>query len=421
VAINWFRKKKKSETDDGVEPDESPKVEVTEEVEDVDGTTDEPHVSEVSNVPEDPDRDEKSQQDLEEATADSENATEVEVQAGEDVGEEEKSGFFRGAWEATKKLALTPVDPFFENMVAGLERTRKNLLGQIASVFRLHKKVDEDFWEELEDTLITSDVGTAATDRIMDELREYAVEHKISEPAGLTSRIREVIEEILLTDEEKRTLNIEQGRVNVIMMVGVNGAGKTTSTAKLTHFFVNQGFSVMLAAADTFRAAAIEQLESWAKRLDVPLIKHKEGSDPAAVVYDACSAAKARKCDILLIDTAGRLQNKSNLMKELEKIHRVIGKEIPEAPHEVLLVLDATTGQNALSQAQQFSAVTPITGLVMCKLDGSAKGGIMVAVAQEFGIPVKFIGVGEAKDDLKPFVPKLFIEALFGESEFQKS
>lgn len=331
-------------------------------------------------------------------------------------GDAEKKGFFRGAWEATKKLALTPVDPFFENMVAGLERTRKSLLGQLASVFRLHKKIDEDFWDELEDTLITSDVGTEATDRIMKDLAAYAREHNLSKPPDLTGRLREVITEILLTDEESRVLNIEPGRVNVILMIGVNGAGKTTSTAKLTQYFKAQGLQVLLAAADTFRAAAIEQLDTWAKRLDVPIIKHKEGADPAAVVFDACSAAKARGTDILIIDTAGRLQNKSNLMKELEKIHRVIDREIPEAPHEVILVLDATTGQNALSQARQFSAVTPITGLVMCKLDGSARGGIMVAVAQEFGIPVKFIGVGEGVDDLRPFSPRLFIDALFGEA-----
>ena len=403
MALNWFKKKQKDEAS----AEESTEVAETEAAEsesaeaveaDSDSHTDSPEEDESVG--------ESGQSGIVEA---SETAPEGEPGEGE---AEHKKGFFKGAWEATKKLALTPVDPFFENMVAGLERTRKSLLGQISSVFRLHKKVNEDFWEELEDTLITSDVGTSATDRIMEELRVYAKENKISEPAGLTARIREVIEEILLTDEEKRMLNIEQGRVNVIMMVGVNGAGKTTSTAKLTHYFKNQGFSVLLAAADTFRAAAIEQLESWANRLEVPIIKHKEGSDPAAVVYDACNAAKARKADILLIDTAGRLQNKSNLMKELEKIHRVIGREIPDAPHEVLLVLDATTGQNALSQAKQFSAVTPISGLVMCKLDGSARGGIMVAVAQEFGIPVKYIGVGESADDLKPFVPELFIKAL---------
>lgn len=400
MALNWFKKKETPQ------PEPTPKG-------DTEGGTGETPALEEEAVIEDTVSDDAE-------PSDEVHDPELAQQSESEPTGEEKVGFFRGAWEATKKLALTPVDPFFESMVAGLERTRKSLLGQISSVFRLHKKVDEDFWDELEDTLITSDVGTSATDRILNDLRAYAKEHKISEPVGLTDRLREVMAEILLTEEEKRTLNIEQGRVNVIMMVGVNGAGKTTSTAKLTHYFKEQGFSVLLAAADTFRAAAIEQLESWAKRLDVPLIKHKEGSDPAAVVYDACNAAVARKADILLIDTAGRLQNKSNLMKELEKIHRVIGREIPDAPHEVLLVLDATTGQNALSQAKQFSEVTPITGLVMCKLDGSAKGGIMVAVAQEFGIPVKYIGVGEKAGDLKPFVPQLFIEALFGDSDLKK-
>lgn len=400
MAFNWFSKKGKEEgetsseestpIDRGEDADGAPAVPATEEAVDDQPA---PVAAEPGTTSDDPAE------------------TGSEAESGP-----EKKGFLRGAWEATKKLALTPVDPFFENMVAGLERTRKSLMGQLASVFRLHKKIDEDFWDELEDTLITSDVGTEATERIMNDLAAYAKEHNLSKPPDLTERLREVITEILLTDEESRVLNIEPGRVNVILMVGVNGAGKTTSTAKLTQYFKAQGLSVLLAAADTFRAAAIEQLETWSKRLDVPLIKHKEGADPAAVVFDACSAAKARGTDILIIDTAGRLQNKSNLMKELEKIHRVIDREIPDAPHEVILVLDATTGQNALSQARQFSAVTPITGLVMCKLDGSARGGIMVAVAQEFGIPVKFIGVGEGVDDLRPFAPRLFIDALFGEA-----
>lgn len=393
MAFNWFSKKGKGEISGEGEP-----AALTAEV---DSTKPEPQPEEVGEA------------EVEEEAVQEEPEASVE---GAVEGTPEKKGFLRGAWEATKKLALTPVDPFFENMVAGLERTRKSLMGQLASVFRLHKKIDEDFWDELEDTLITSDVGTEATERIMKDLAQHAKENNLSKPPELTERLREVITEILLTDQESRVLNIEQGRVNVILMVGVNGAGKTTSTAKLTQYFKSQGLSVLLAAADTFRAAAIEQLETWSHRLDVPLIKHKEGSDPAAVVYDACSAAKARGTDILIIDTAGRLQNKSNLMKELEKIHRVIDREIPDAPHEVILVLDATTGQNALSQARQFSAVTPITGLVMCKLDGSARGGIMVAVAQEFGIPVKFIGVGEGVDDLRPFSPRLFIDALFGEA-----
>lgn len=409
MAFNWFSKKGKEE---GASQDGSPSAEEVQGQE----TPAAEEATQSTESASEPDL--ATPLDTASATA-PEVASEATESPASSVGETEeesdKKGFFRGAWEATKKLALTPVDPFFENMVAGLERTRKSLLGQLASVFRLHKKIDEDFWDELEDTLITSDVGTEATERIMTDLAAYAKEHNLSKPPELTGRLREVITEILLTDEEARVLNIEPGRVNVILMVGVNGAGKTTSTAKLTQYFKAQGLNVLLAAADTFRAAAIEQLETWSKRLDVPLVKHKEGADPAAVVYDACSAAKARGTDILIIDTAGRLQNKSNLMKELEKIHRVIDREIPDAPHEVILVLDATTGQNALSQARQFSAVTPITGLVMCKLDGSARGGIMVAVAQEFGIPVKFIGVGEGVDDLRPFSPRLFIDALFGE------
>ncbi len=399
MAMNWFRKK----TDEEKTPEMEAQALETPEATDL--------------KPEIPEAQSEADPGPEIENSDEEQTSETDpVSEPTEPGiEEQKSGFLRGAWEATKKLALTPVDPFFENMVAGLDRTRKNLLGQLASVFRLHKRIDEDFWEELEDTLITSDVGTDATERILSELQGYAASEQLREPSALRQRLREVIEEILLTQEEQRVLNIEPGRVNVILMIGVNGAGKTTSTAKLTNYFQEQGFSVLLAAADTFRAAAIEQLESWSKKLNVPIIKHKEGSDPAAVVYDACSAAKARNCDILLVDTAGRLQNKSNLMKELEKIHRIIGREIPDAPHEVLLVLDATTGQNAISQARQFSGVTPITGLVMCKLDGSARGGIMVAVAQEFGIPVKFIGVGEKVNDLRPFDPKMFVDALFGE------
>lgn len=403
MALNWFSKKKKDSN----------------EVETPEVTASDSRVSNTSSPHEAAEEIASSN----EISGEAEHAQGLEAsesgQAQDEVEQpaEGKKSFLRGAWEATKKLALTPVDPFFENMVAGLERTRKNLLGQLSSVFRLHKSIDEDFWEELEDTLITSDVGTDATERIMSELEAYAKEHKLSKPDELTSRLRQSISDILLTAEEKRVLNVEPGRVNIVLMVGVNGAGKTTSTAKLSQYFKAQGLSVMLAAADTFRAAAIDQLQTWSNRLDVPLVKHKEGADPAAVVFDACSAAKARKADILIIDTAGRLQNKSNLMKELDKIHRVIKREVPEAPHEVLLVLDATTGQNALSQARQFSAVTPVTGLVMCKLDGSARGGIMVAVAQEFGIPVKFIGVGEGLSDLRPFSPSLFVDALFGAEE----
>lgn len=355
-------------------------------------------------------------------------APETDAQEPEDSGEEapavdeadeveseaSKPGFLKGAWEATKKLALTPVDPYFERMAAGLNRTRKNLVGQLRALVT-GRKIDEDFWEELEDILITSDMGADASEYITERLQEIVKEEKIKESEELLGRTREIIAEILGDDPAGRELNVEPGRTNVILMIGVNGAGKTTSTAKLAHLFKESGLSVMMAAADTFRAAAIEQLEVWSKRIDVPLIKAKEGADPAAVVFDAASAAKARDVDVLIVDTAGRLHSKSNLMKELEKMGRVLERELGQPAHEVLLVLDATTGQNALHQAREFARACPVTGLILCKLDGTAKGGIMVAVAREHSIPVKFVGVGEAVDDLRPFQPKAFLNALFGE------
>ncbi len=331
-----------------------------------------------------------------------------------------EAGVFKKAWKATKDLALTPVDPWFEKMAEGLNRTRKNLVGQLVTLFT-GRKFDEDFWEDLEDILLTADVGAAATDLIVEELREKVKSEKLKEPQELIDQVRTIVARILGDEPESRQLQIEPGRTNVILMVGVNGAGKTTSTAKLAHLFRQQGMKVMLAAADTFRAAAIEQLDVWATRLEIPLIKHQEGADPAAVVYDALSAAKARKVDVLLIDTAGRLHSKANLMKELEKINRVAGREIEGAPHEALLVLDATTGQNALQQTREFSRVADISGLILCKLDGTAKGGVMVAIAQEHNVPVKFIGVGEGIDDLRPFEPDQFLAALFGEQEPAKT
>ncbi len=324
------------------------------------------------------------------------------------------SGGLRGIWEATRRLALTPVDPFFEKMAEGLNRTRQSLVGQVVDLFRSHRRIDEEFWEELEAILLTADVGVAATDRILEALQGSVREKKLREPAELLDELREVLGRILGAEEpEVRALRIEKGRVNVVLMVGVNGTGKTTSTAKLAHHYHKQGYKVLLAAADTFRAAAIDQLQVWADRVGVDLVRHREGSDPAAVVYDAIAAAQARGVDLVLVDTAGRLHSKANLMEELRKIRRVAGKDLPGAPHEVLLVLDATTGQNALEQARVFHQVTELTGLVLCKLDGTARGGIIVAIAQEFQIPVKYIGVGEGLEDLQAFEPGQFLEALF--------
>ncbi len=339
-----------------------------------------------------------------------------ELQAPADPGVEAPARGLRGVWEATRRLALTPVDPWFERMAQGLNRTRQNLVGQVVDLFRLHRKIDDDFWEELEAILLSSDVGVAATDRILGELRASVREKKLREPQELLGELQQVMGRILGAREpELRRPRIEKGRVNVVLLVGVNGTGKTTSTAKLAHHYQQQGYKVLLAAADTFRAAAIDQLQVWADRLGVDLVRHREGSDPAAVVFDAITAARSRGADLVLIDTAGRLHSKAHLMEELRKIRRVAGKDLEGAPHEVLLVLDATTGQNALEQARVFHQATELTGLVLCKLDGTARGGIIVAIAQEFQFPVKFIGVGEGLEDLQEFVPEQFLEALFSE------
>ncbi len=363
------------------------------------------------------------------AAPSAEEQTAVPESPGEEApaveGEEPKlkKGFLRGAWEATKKLALTPVDPWFEAVAKGLDKTRAGLVNKVASLFQMHGKVDEALWEELEDILITSDVGTAATERIINQLREIVKEKKLATAEPLLEEMRTILGAVLNYDgsdvpsEPVDPLNIEEGRLNVILMVGVNGTGKTTSTAKLTHRLKSKGHKVILAAADTFRAAAIDQLLVWGNRLGVDVIHQNEGSDPAAVVFDAVNAAKARKADVLIVDTAGRLHSKVNLMEELRKIRRVLTREIPDAPHETLLVLDATTGQNAVNQARTFNDVANLTGLVLAKLDGTAKGGIVVAISQEFQIPVKYIGLGEKLEDLQVFHPKPFLSALFGETD----
>ena len=337
---------------------------------------------------------------------------------------EPKATGLKGMWNAAKKLALTPVDPWFEKMADGLAKTRQHLVGQVADMLRLHKKIDDDLWDDLEGVLLTSDVGVAATDRIMEELRATVKAKRLSEPSDLLGELRAIVSRIIEGDGENplpRTMNIEKGRVNVILLVGVNGAGKTTTAGKLASYYKNQGMKVMLAAADTFRAAAIDQLQVWADRVGIDMIRHQEGSDPAAVVYDAVTAAKARGVDVLIADTAGRLHNKANLMEELRKIRRVAGRDLEGAPHEVILVLDAAAGQNALEQAKVFNEVTELTGLVLCKLDGTGRGGIIAAISQELHIPVKFIGVGEGIDDMREFVPSQFLDALFeGKADKEK-
>ena len=299
----------------------------------------------------------------------------------------------------------------FERFKLGLSKTRQNIGGKIDTLIKSTRKLDEDFYEELEEILIQADVGMDTSLALVDKIRTTVKKQKINDPLQVTELLQDAIAEVMGTDQVP--LNIAPDKPTVILVVGVNGAGKTTTIAKLAHKFKQEKKKVILAAGDTFRAAAIDQLQIWADRTGVELIKHQEGSDPGAVVYDAISAARARKADILIIDTAGRLQNKTNLMKEISKIRKVIEKEMPVAPHEVLLVLDATTGQNAISQARIFSEATGVSGIVLTKLDGTAKGGIVIAVARELGIPVKRVGIGEGMEELREFSPEVFARALF--------
>lgn len=299
----------------------------------------------------------------------------------------------------------------FSKLVQGLTKTRNNILEGVDNVLRSFTKIDEELYEELEEALIMADIGVNTTMEIMMELREKVKENKVSEPSQLKELIVNIIAGKISTGTHE--LNIEPGTPTVILVIGVNGVGKTTTIGKLANQLKQQHKKVIIGAADTFRAAAIEQLEVWGERSGVDVIKHHEGADPAAVIYDALQAAKARKSDILICDTAGRLHNKTNLMKELEKIFKVIEREFPQANKEVLLVLDATTGQNAVQQVKLFKEVAEISGIILTKLDGTAKGGIIIGIHSSMGIPVKFIGVGEGIDDLQPFNPEEFSKALF--------
>lgn len=298
----------------------------------------------------------------------------------------------------------------------GLAKTRNQFTSKVNDLVAKYRKVDEEFFEELEDVLLQADVGFETVMELMDALR-YEVQRKnIKDTTGIQSVISEKLVEIYESGEEtSNKLIIQEDGLTVILFVGVNGVGKTTTIGKLAHRLKSEGKTVMLAAGDTFRAGAIEQLQVWGDRVGVDVVKQSEGSDPAAVMYDAVRSAKHRGVDVLICDTAGRLQNKVNLMKELEKVHRVISREIPGAPHEVLLALDATTGQNALIQAQTFKEATNVTGIVLTKLDGTAKGGIVLAIRNKLHIPVKFVGLGEKLDDLQPFDTEKYVYGLFAE------
>ena len=305
---------------------------------------------------------------------------------------------------------------FFDKLKKGLNKTRENLTQKIEKLVIGYADIDDDFLDELEETLIMADVGVQTTEKLMAAVRKGIKKKEINSPQDLKPFLAKEITAILTAGEENDKTRVAADGPTVMLVIGVNGAGKTTTIGKLSAYYKEQGKSVMLAAADTIRAAAIDQLEVWGQRTGAKVIKHEEGSDPAAVAFDAVKAAKARGVDILIVDTAGRLQTKSNLMQELEKINRVIGREIPGAPHETLLVLDATTGQNAISQAELFTKAAPITGVVLTKLDGTAKGGVVIGIKSQLSMPVKWIGVGEAVEDLRPFVAEDFAKALLGDN-----
>lgn len=299
----------------------------------------------------------------------------------------------------------------FSKISQGLKKTRDSLMGAVNSVVSSFTKIDEELFEELEEILIMADTGVATAQKICNELRHRVKEQRITDPSVIKDMLKDVITEIAECDN---SLHLET-KPSLILVIGVNGVGKTTSIGKMAAKFKSEGKSVILGAADTFRAAAAEQLSIWAERTGVPIVKHGEGSDPAAVVFDTIASAKARGSDIIICDTAGRLHNKKNLMDELSKISRVISRELPEADVEVLLVLDATTGQNAVNQAKEFKNAAGITGIILTKLDGTAKGGVVLSITDELSIPVKLIGVGEQVDDLQTFAPADFAAALFGE------
>ncbi|MBR4960540.1 MAG: signal recognition particle-docking protein FtsY [Clostridia bacterium] len=300
---------------------------------------------------------------------------------------------------------------FFDKLKAGLEKTKNAVFGQVNEVVKSFRKVDEDLLEELEEVMICADMGASTTERVIEELRDRIKSEKIKDAEDVKSALAEILRDMVGEGEPLRL----ETTPSVILVIGVNGVGKTTSIGKIAHHLKTEGKRVVVAAADTFRAAAIEQLAVWCDRADVELVKQSEGSDPASVVFDAIAAANKRNADVLIIDTAGRLHNKVGLMDELAKINRIISRELPDASRETLLVLDATTGQNAVLQAQKFKQAADITGLILTKLDGTAKGGAIFSIKEEVDIPVKYIGVGEQIDDMQPFNAAMFADALLAE------
>ena len=411
--FSWFKKKdeKDIKIDSQVEQVLN-EIERLEEAEDdvEEETAEEAEVSEEETEEEaytlDDDVEEEEEEEEEEPEAEREESETYSESDEEDTKVEESE-------EEEETVEEKPVKKgFFARIKEGLSKTRENILSGLENVFKSFSKIDEEFYDELEEALIMADVGVETSGFIIESLRDYVKKNKLTDTEDVREAVENIISDILTRAEEP----LELKSPTVILVIGVNGVGKTTTIGKLSYKYKNMGKSVLLAAADTFRAAAIDQLAVWAERNDVQIIKHEENSDPGSVVFDAVNAAKARNTDILICDTAGRLHNKKNLMDELKKISKIIESKYPEANVETLLVLDATTGQNALQQAKLFSEVANISGLVLTKLDGTAKGGIVIAIKHEMNIPVRYIGVGEGMEDLQDFDAESFAKALFGKN-----
>lgn len=394
--LNWFKKKLKKE--EVIEEDDKIYDEPEKEVKNGDDALENDFTEELP-LEEIIDEEMMEDEDVEEESIDESEENihvEEEVKEVEEIHDEEN---------IVKKVN------FFDKLKDGLTKTRNNMSEKIEGILNSYKKVDEELFDELEEVLVTADVGANTTMEIIDRLRERIKSEKVNEPQKVKELLKEEISKLMKESVPNNSLLLEPLPA-VILVVGVNGVGKTTTIGKLANSFRNDGKKVLIAAGDTFRAAAIEQLEEWSKRSKVELIAHTEGADPAAVIFDGIAAAKARKSDILICDTAGRLHNKSNLMNELNKIFRVLEREYGNATKEVLLVLDATTGQNAINQAKVFKDIANITGVALTKLDGTAKGGVIIALQAELKLPVKLVGVGEGIDDLQPFIVDDFVEAI---------
>ena len=334
----------------------------------------------------------------------------------QDVNSAEETDVELEETDESKSEEPTEKKGFFKRLVEGLAKTRNQFTENLNQIFKGHSELDDDFYDELEEVLIMADLGLETTDKIINDLKKRVKEYKIKEVEPCRELLNNIIRDQMMVDDS--AYDFEEQKT-VMLIIGVNGVGKTTSIGKLAAQYKNRGKKVLMAAGDTFRAAAIDQLKTWSERAGVEIIAQQEGSDPAAVVYDAVQAAKARNVDILLCDTAGRLHNKKNLMDELAKMRRIIEKEYPEAHLETLIVLDGSTGQNALEQARQFSEVTDLNGIILTKLDGTAKGGIAIAIQSELSVPVKYIGVGEKIDDLQRFDPNHYVEALFADFDIK--